>query len=86
MPINCLKRKLYLKQEIINSSHNLRNFWCIMKASLSYKSSRSFPNYIHVDGQKIDTSLGIAENFYNHFCKIGNALAEKVKSSNMRNF
>ena len=70
----------------LNSSHNIRNFWCIMKASLSNKSSRGFPNYIHVDDQKIDTSLGIAENFYNHFCKIDNALAEKVKSSNMRHF
>ena len=43
------KSKFYLKQEIIQSSHDMRKFWYIMKALLPNKSTRAFPNYIHVD-------------------------------------
>ena len=58
MPINCLKskplsKKLYLNQEIINSSHDIRKFWCITKTFLLNKPTRVLPNYIHEEGQKI---------------------------------
>ena len=57
-----------------------------MKILLHNKLTWVLPNYIHVDGHKIDTPLGIADKFNNHFCKIDKALAEKVKSSNLHNF
>ena len=70
-----------------------------MKTLLPNKLTWDFPNYIHVDGQKIDTPLGIAEKFNNRFCKIakaekfnnrfckiGEAVAEKVKPSNLCKF
>ena len=54
-----------------------------MKTLLPNKSTRTFPNYIHVRGQKIDTLLSIVEKFDNHFCKIGKAIAEKDKPFNL---
>ena len=36
--------------------------------------------------KKIDTPLDIANKFNNHFCRVGKALAEKVKPSNLNNF
>ena len=41
--------------------------------------------YIH-EGQKIDIPLDIADKFNNHFSRVGEALAEKVKPSNLNNF
>ena len=69
MPINYKKSKLYLKQEIINSSYDIRKFCCrpIMKTLLPNKSTRAFPNSIHVNGQKIETLLDIAKKFNNYF-------------------
>ena len=64
----------------------MRKFWCIIKILLPNKPTQVLPNYIHVDGQKIHTPLDIAEKFTNHFCKIGKALAEKVKPFNLHNF
>ena len=84
--VKALSKKLYLKQEIINSSHDMRKFWCIMKTLLPNKPTRVLPNYIHEEGQKIDTPLDIADKFNNHFCRVGKALAEKVKLSNLNNF
>ena len=81
-----LSKKLYLKQEIINSSHDMCKFWCTMKTLFHNKPTWVLFYYIHVDGHKIDTPLDIAEKFNNHFCKIGKALAEKVKPSNLHNF
>ena len=69
-----------------DSSHDIRQFWCIMKTLLSNKSTRVLPNYIYVNGHKIDTPLDNAEKFNNRFCKISKALAEKVKPSNLHNF
>ena len=57
-----------------------------MKTLLSNKPTRVLPNHIHEEGQKIDTPLNIADEFNNHFCRVGKALAEKVKSSNINNF
>ena len=84
--VKALSKKLYLKQEIINSSHDMRKFWCIMKTLLRNKPTRVFPNYIHEEGQIIDTPLDIANKFNNHFCRVGKAIAEKVKPSNLNNF
>ena len=64
----------------------MRKFWCNMKTLLPKKPTRVFPNYSHADDQKINTSLGIAEKFNNHFCKIVKALTEKFKPSNLHNF
>ena len=90
MPINCpkvkaLSKKLYLKQEIVNSSHDMRKFWCIMKTLLPHKPSQVLPNYVHEEGQIIDTPLDIADKFNNH-CRVGRVLAEKIKPSNLNNF
>ena len=57
MPINCLKskpyqKKLYLKQEISKSSHDMCKFWCIMKTLVPTKPTWVFPNYIHEEGKK----------------------------------
>ena len=60
--VKTLSKKLYLEQEIINSSHDMRKFWCIMKTSLSNKPTRVLPNYIHEEGQIIDTPLVIVIN------------------------
>ena len=84
--VKALSKKLYLKQEIINSSHDMRKFWCIMKTLLPNKLTRVLPNYIHEKGQKIGTPLDIADKFNNHFCRVGKALAKKVKPSNLNNF
>ena len=81
-----LSKKLYLKQEIVNSSHDMRKFWCIMKTLVSNKPIRVLPNYIHDEGQIIDIPLDIADKFNNHFCRVGKVLAEKVKLSNLNNF
>ena len=64
----------------------LSKFWCIMKTLLPNKPTRVLPNYIHEEGQKIDTPLNIADKFNNHFCRVGKVLAEKVKPSNLNNF
>ena len=84
--IKALSKKLYLKQEVVNSSHDMRKFWCIMKTSLSHKPTRVLPNYIHEEDQIIDTPLDIADKFNNHFCRVGKVLTEKVKPSNLNNF
>ena len=63
----------------------MRKFWCIMKTLLSNKPTRVLLNYIHEEGQKIDTPLDIADKFNNHFCRVGKVLAEKVKPSNLNN-
>ena len=57
-----------------------------MKTLLPHKPTRVLPNYIHEEGQIIDTSLDIADKFNNHFYRVGKALAEKVKPSNLNNF
>ena len=64
----------------------MSKFWCIMKTLLPNKPTRVLPNYIHEEGQIIDTPLDIADKFNNHFCRLGKALAEKVKPSNLNNF
>ena len=74
--VKVLSKKLYLKQEIINSSYNMHKFWCIMKTVLPNKPTQVLPNYIHEEDQKIDTPLDIADKFNNHFCRVGKALAE----------
>ena len=84
--VKALSKKLYLKQEIINSSHDIRKFWCIMKTLLPHKPTRVLPNYIHEEGQKIDTPIDIADKVNNSFTRVGKVLAEKVKSSNLNNF
>ena len=84
--VKALSKKLYLKQEIVNSSHDMRKFWCIMKTLLPHKPTRVLPNYIHEEGQIIDTPLDIVDKFYNHFCRVGKVLAEKIKPSNLNNF
>ena len=56
-----------------------------MKTLLSNKPTQVLSNYIHEEGQKIDTPLDIADRLNNHFCKVGKALAEKVKPSNLHN-
>ena len=69
MPINCLikalLKNLYLKQEIINSSHDMRKFWCIMKTLFPNKPTLVLPDYIHEEGQIRDTPLDIADKFNN---------------------
>ena len=70
MSINCLKTKLYLKQEIINSIHDMRKFWYIMKTLLPNKPTRVLPNCIHEEGQKLLTPLDIADKCNNHFCRV----------------
>ena len=57
-----------------------------MKTLLPHKPTRVLPNYIHDEGQKIDTQLDIANKFNNHFCRFGKVLAKKVKPSNLNNF
>ena len=84
--VKALSKKLYLKQEIVNSSHNTRKFCCIMKILLLNKPTRVLSNYIHEEGQIIDTPLDIADKFNNHFCRVGKVLAEKVKPPNLNNF
>ena len=64
----------------------MRKFWCIMKTLLPHKPTRVLPNYIHEEGQIIDTPLDIADKFNNHFCRVGKVLAEKIKLSNLNNF
>ena len=41
--------------------------------------------YIYEEGQKIDTLLDIADKFNNHFSRVGEALTEKIKPSNLNN-
>ena len=84
--VKALSKKLYLKQEIVNSSDDMRKFWCIMKTLLPHKPTRVLPNYIHEEGQIIDKPLDIADKFNNHFCRVGKVLAEKIKPSNLNNF
>ena len=48
-----------------------------MKTLLPHKPTWVLPNYIHEEGQKIDTPLDIADKFNNYFCRVGKALAEK---------
>ena len=84
--VKVLSKKLYLKQEIVNSSHDMQNFWCIMKTLLPNKPTQVLPNYIYEEGQIIDTPLDIADKFNNHFCRVGEILAEKIKPSNLNNF
>ena len=57
-----------------------------MKTLLHNKPTRVFPNYIHEEGQIIDTPLDIADKFNNHFCRVGKVLAKKIKPSNLNNF
>ena len=64
----------------------MRKFWCIMKTLLPHKPTRVLPNYIHEEGQILDTPLDIIDKFYNHFCRVKKALAEKIKPSNLNNF
>ena len=64
----------------------MRKFWCIMKTLLPNKPIRVLPDFIHEEGQIIDTPLDIADKFNNPFCRVGKALAEKVKHSNWNNF
>ena len=84
--VKALSKKLYLKQKIINSSHDMRKFRCIMKTLLPHKTTRVLPNYIHEEGQIIDTPKDIADKFNNHFCRVGKVLAEKIKPFNLNNF
>ena len=84
--IKALSKKLYLKQEIFNFSHDMCKFWCIMKTLLPHKPTRVLPKYIHEEGQIIDTPLDIADKFNNYFCRVGKVLAEKIKLSNLNNF
>ena len=73
--LKALSKKLYLKQEIINSSHDMGKFWCITKNLLPNKPTWVLPNYIHEEGQKIDTPLDIADKFNNHFCRVFQSLS-----------
>ena len=57
-----------------------------MKTLLPYKPTRVLSNYIHEEGQIIDTPLDISNKFNNHFCRVGKALPEKIKPSNLNNF
>ena len=82
--VKALSKKLYLKQEIVNSSHDMRKFWCIMKTLLPHKQTRVLPKYIHEEGQIIDTPLDIADKF--NKCRVGKVVAEKIKPSNLNNF
>ena len=84
--VKALSKKLYLKQEIVNSSHDMRKFWCIIKTLLPHKLTRVLPNYIHEEGQIIHTPLDIADKFNDHICRVGKVLAEKIKPSNLNNF
>ena len=84
--VKALSKKLHLKKEIINSSHDMRKFWCFMKTLLPHKPTRILPNFIHEEGQIIDTPLHIADKFNNHFFRVGKVLAEKIKPSNLDNF
>ena len=84
--VKALSKKLYLKKEIVNSSHDMRKFCCIMKTLLPHKPTWVLSNYIHEEGQIIDTPLDIADKFNNHFCRLGKVLAEKIKPSNLNNF
>ena len=84
--VKALSKKLYLKQEIVNFSHDMRKFWCIMKTLLPHKPTRFLPKYIYEEGQIIDTPLDIGDKFNNHFCRVGKVLAEKIKPSHLNNF
>ena len=57
-----------------------------MKTLLSHKPTQVLPNYIHEEGQIIDTLLDIADRFNNHFCRFGKVSAEKIKPSHLNNF
>ena len=84
--VKALSKKVYLKQEIVNSSHDMRKFWCIIKTLLPHKPTRVLSNYIHEESYIIDTPLDIADKFNNHFCRVGKVLTEKIKPSNLNNF
>ena len=84
--VKALSKKLYLKQEIVNSSHDMRKFCCIIKSLLPHKPTWVLPKYIHEEGQIIDTPLDIADKFNNHFGRVGKVLTKKIKPSNLNNF
>ena len=59
----------------------MRKFWCIMKTLLPNNQNSSQPVSVSFDGSKLTDPEDIANCFNNHFCSIGQSLADKTDSS-----
>ena len=47
-----LSKKLFLQQEIVNSRHDMRKFWGIMKTLLPNNQELNSPDFVNVEGTK----------------------------------
>ena len=65
-----LSKKLFLQQEIVNSRHDMRKFWRIMKTLLPNNQKLNSPDFVNVEGTKVTDKNEIADCFNNHFCSI----------------
>ena len=81
-----LSKKLFLQQEIVNSRHDMRKFWGIMKTLLPNNQELNSPDFVSVEGTKVTDKNEIADCFNNHFCSIGQSLADKIVSSSSTSF
>ena len=81
-----LSKKLFLQQEIVNSRHDMRKFLGIIKTLLSRNQELSSPDFVKVEGTKVTDKKEIADCFNNHFCSIGQLLADKIVSSSSTSF
>ena len=79
--IKRLSKKLHLHQEIVNSRHDMRKFWGIVKTSLPNNQKSNPSVSLTVDGTKVTDSTKIADCFNNHFCSIRKSLADNIDSS-----
>ena len=76
-----LSKKLFLQQEIVNSRHDMRKFWGIMKTLLPNNQELNSPDFVNVKGTKVTDKKEITDCFSNHFCSVGQSLADKIVSS-----
>ena len=64
----------------------MRKFWGIMKTLLPNNQESNSPDFVNIEGTKVTDRNEIADCFNNHFCSIGQSLADKIVSSSSTSF
>ena len=81
-----MQKKLYYHQKLGEYHNNPKKTWNILRTLLPSKSASKVPNCVYVNNASITDPAKIAEEFIDHFTRVGKSLAESFDDHNSKNF
>ena len=79
-------KKLYYHQKLGEYHNNPKKIWDILRTLLRPKSASKVPNCVSVNNASITDPAKIANEFNDHFTRVGKSLEESFDDHNSKNF